>query len=61
MTQDVPAGVWISLAVTGLLMLAWIVWGVREYRRTGRATWLWMAVVLGVGLVVSVGRWVSLS
>jgi heme A synthase len=42
--------------VTGAVMLGWIIWGFREYRRTGRAQWLWMGVVMLVGLVVSLGR-----
>ena len=35
-----------------MVMLGWLVWGIREYRRTGRAQWLWMAVLLGLGLVM---------
>ena len=45
-------GVTISLIVSGLVMVAWIVWGVREFRRTGNAQWLWMAVLLGISFLV---------
>ena len=47
------AVVLISLLVTGLVMLGWVVWGVREYRRTGKPQWLWMAVLLGISFLVS--------
>lgn len=43
--------VMLSYIVTGVIMAAWIVWGIREYRRTGRAQWLWMACLLGVSLL----------
>ena len=49
-----PAAVKISFLVSGLLMLAWLIWGVREYKRTGKATWLWMSVLLGVSLLMAV-------
>ena len=48
-----PAAVKISFLVSGLLMLAWLIWGVREYKRTGKATWLWMSVLLGVSLLMA--------
>lgn len=42
----------ISLVVSGLLMAAWVVWGVRQYRRTGELQWLWMAALLCVSFLV---------
>ncbi len=51
----------ISLLVTGLVMLAWLVWGVREYRRTGQATWLWMSVLLGISFVGLLGQLARIS
>jgi len=45
-------GVTISLIVSGLVMVGWVVWGVREFRRTGNAQWLWMAVLLGISFLV---------
>lgn len=50
---DVPTAVKISFLVTGLLMIGWLIWGIREYNRTGKATWLWMSVLLGVSLVMA--------
>lgn len=50
----------ISFLVSGVLMLAWLVWGVREYRRSGNVQWLWMAALLGVSLLVmlsQLSRW----
>ena len=52
MTGGATAAMWVSLLVGAVLMLGWLVWGIREYRRTGRAQWLWMAVLLGFGLVM---------
>lgn len=57
MSQGLPTAVAISLLVTGLVSLAWLVWGIREYRRTGRAQWLWMSILLGVSVVVVLARY----
>lgn len=54
--QVSPWAVLAIVLVTGAVMLGWIVWGFREYRRTGRTQWLWMAVVMLVGLVITLGR-----
>ncbi len=42
----------IGLLITGLVMLAWIVWGFRQYRRTNRGHWLYMSLLLGFGLLM---------
>ncbi len=52
-----PTSVMISFLVTGLVMLGWLIWGIREYNRTGKATWLWMAVLLGISLVFGFMRY----
>jgi hypothetical protein len=36
--------------VSLVIIVAWVIWGVREYRRTGRTVWLWMAAVMAIGL-----------
>ncbi|MGB8021564.1 MAG: hypothetical protein WCF04_10085 [Candidatus Nanopelagicales bacterium] len=41
---------------TAVVIVAWIIWGVREYRRTGRPQWLWMAVLMLVSLFVTWSR-----
>jgi hypothetical protein len=56
-TQAVPTTVAISFLVTGLFLVGWMVWGYREYRRTGRAQWLWLGALMGVSLVVSFTRY----
>lgn len=50
--QGVPTSVTISFLVCGLLLVGWMVFGLREYRRTGRATWLLLGVLMGVSLLV---------
>jgi hypothetical protein len=50
---------WLVVAiglVIGAVMVGWIAWGYREYRRTGRAQWLWMAGVMLLGLVAGLSR-----
>jgi heme/copper-type cytochrome/quinol oxidase subunit 3 len=42
----------IGLVLSGLLMIGWAGWGVREYRRTGNLQWLWMAALLGMSFLV---------
>jgi uncharacterized membrane protein HdeD (DUF308 family) len=44
----------VTYVVTGAFMVAWIFWGLREYQRTGRPQWLWMAVLLGVSLLFTI-------
>ena len=51
----------ISLLISGLFMVAWIFWGVREYRRTGQTTWLLMAALLGVSFLVMLSQLSRLS
>jgi hypothetical protein len=46
----------ISLALSGLLMIGWVIWGVREYRRTGALMWLWMSAMLAISLLVVLGQ-----
>jgi hypothetical protein len=53
---DLPTAVQISLAATGLVLLGWMAWGFREYRRTGRATWLWLGVLMAVSMLVVLAR-----
>jgi purine-cytosine permease-like protein len=50
--QDMPASVTISFLVAGVVLVGWMVFGFREYRRTGRATWLLLGVLMGVSLLV---------
>lgn len=47
-----PATPYIA-AVTGLVMLAWIIWGVRQYLRTRQPMWLWMVVLMFLSLTVA--------
>ncbi len=42
----------IGLLITGLVMLGWIVWGFRQYRRTNQGHWLYMSLMLGFGLLM---------
>jgi hypothetical protein len=53
----VPTSVMISLAVTGLFLVGWMVFGVVAYRRTGRATWLWLGALMAVSLVAAFARY----
>ena len=50
--------VWVTLSfvISGVLMIGWVFWGVREYRRTGSLMWLWMAVMLTISLLVMLGQ-----
>lgn len=50
--EGMPASVAISFLVTGLVLIGWMIFGFREFRRTGRATWLWLGVLMGVSLLV---------
>jgi hypothetical protein len=38
------------------VMVGWMVWGYREYRRTRRAQWLWMAGVMLLSLGAGLAR-----
>jgi hypothetical protein len=51
-----PTGIWISGAVTAIVLVGWTAWGFREYRRTGRATWLWLGALMAISLVVALTR-----
>ncbi|MGV1004638.1 MAG: hypothetical protein ACOYEV_07695 [Candidatus Nanopelagicales bacterium] len=37
--------------VVGLVMAGWILWALREYSRTSKVWWLWMAGVMALGLL----------
>ena len=54
-----PASVTASIVVTALVLAVWMVLGFREYRRTGRATWLWLGVLMAVSLAVAALRLVG--
>jgi hypothetical protein len=56
-TGGLPTAVLISFWATALVTLAWMIRGVREYRRTGRGTWLWLGVLMGVSLGVAFSRY----
>jgi hypothetical protein len=56
-TEGLPTAVQISFLVTGVVLLGWMIWGIREYRRTGRATWLWLGVLMAVSLVAAFLRY----
>ena len=49
----------LSVLVGLAFMVGWVVWGVRQYRRTGQAQWLWMAVALGFGLAMGAVTYLS--
>ncbi len=49
--EGLPASVMISFVVAGLFLVGWMAFGFREYRRTGRATWLLLGVLMGVSLL----------
>ncbi len=49
----------VSVLLTGIIMVAWIVWGVREYRRTGSPQWLWMAALLSVSILVMLSTYLA--
>lgn len=44
------------LGLTLLVMLGWGAWSVREYRRTGRAMWLYLALMLGMGMLANLAN-----
>lgn len=46
-----PSSAYLVLAITALVALGWLGWGIREYRRTGRTQWLWMAGVLVISVL----------
>jgi hypothetical protein len=54
--QGVSGAAAISFVVTGLFLLGWMVFGVVQYRRTGRATWLWLGALMGLSLVAAFVR-----
>jgi hypothetical protein len=56
-TLGVPTAVAISFLVTALVLVGWMIWGIREYRRTGRAMWLWLGILMGVSLLAAVLRY----
>jgi hypothetical protein len=56
-TEGLPTAVLVSFLATAAVLLGWMVWGIREYRRTGRATWLWLGVLMAVSLVAAFLRY----
>jgi hypothetical protein len=50
-TLGVPTAVAISFLGTALFLVGWMIWGIREYRRTGKAMWLWLGVLMAASLV----------
>ena len=52
-----PTAVQISFLVSGLFLVGWMVWGVRQYRRTGQATWLWLGALMAISLVGAIARY----
>jgi NADH:ubiquinone oxidoreductase subunit H len=56
-TDGLPTAVLVSFLVTALFLDGWMIWGVREYRRTGRAMWLWLGILMGVSLLAAVLRY----
>ena len=53
MTLGVPTAVAISFLVTALFLVGWMIWGIREYRRTGKAMWLWLGVLMAGSLLAA--------
>ena len=56
MTDGLPTSVVISFAVTGLFLVGWMVFGAVQYRRTGKATWLWLGALMALSLVMALAR-----
>ena len=54
--EGLPTSIWISGAVTAVVLVGWAAWGFGEYRRTGRATWLWLGALMAISLVVALTR-----
>jgi hypothetical protein len=54
--EGLPTAVVISFAVTGLFLVGWMVFAFVAYRRTGRATWLWLGALMAVSLVTAFAR-----
>ena len=54
MTDDI--WVTITFVISGVLMIGWAVWGIRQYRSTGALMWLWMSLMLGVSLLVTLSQ-----
>lgn len=42
--------------VLAVVMIGWIVWAAREYRRTGKPMWLWMAAVMLASLFATLSQ-----
>ena len=57
MTLGVPTAVAISFVVTALVLVGWMIWGIREYRRTGKAMWLWLGVLMAASLLAAFLRY----
>ena len=57
MTLAVPTAVAISFLVTALVLVGWMVWGIREYRRTGKAMWLWLGILMAGSLLAAFLRY----
>jgi hypothetical protein len=56
-TLGVPTAVAISFLVTALVLVGWMIWGIREYRRTGKAMWLWLGVLMAASLAAAFLRY----
>jgi hypothetical protein len=52
-TEGLPTSVLVSFLVTGLFLVGWMVFAVVQYRRTGRATWLWLGGLMALSLVMA--------
>jgi hypothetical protein len=50
-TLGVPTAVAISFLVTALFLVGWMIWGIREYRRTGKAMWVWLGILMAASLL----------
>jgi hypothetical protein len=48
---SVPTSVLVSFLLTGLVLVGWMVFGFIQYKRTGKGTWLWLGVLMGVSLI----------
>jgi hypothetical protein len=49
--EGLPTAVLISFVATALVLVGWMVFGVVQYRRTGKSTWLWLGALMALSLV----------
>jgi hypothetical protein len=54
--EPLPTSAAISFAVTGLFLVGWMIFGLVTYRRTGKATWLWLGALMALSLVMAFAR-----